>query len=436
MAAAEDERPLDFIRELVARDLAAGKYGGRVVTRFPPEPNGYLHIGHAKAICLELRRRARSSAALPPALRRHEPGDRGDGVRRVDPGATCAGSASTGARTSTSPPTTSSSSTSYACELIQRGRAFVCDLSSEEIARAPRHADRARHAEPVPRPLRRREPRAVRSACAPASSRPGARVLRAKIDMASSVLPMRDPILYRISTAAPHHRTGRDVVRSTRCTTSRTALVGRDRGHHALALHARVRRPPPALRLGPRRRSTLPQPRPRADRVRARERLAHRDEQARAPAARRGGARARLGRPAHADARRACAAAATRPRRSARFWTEIGVARRDNLIELARLEAAVREELNRTRAARAWRVLRPLKARDRELPGGREARSSRRVNNPEDPAAGTRKLPFSRELWIERDDFMEDAAEEVPPPRPGPRGAAALRLLRHAATAS
>jgi glutaminyl-tRNA synthetase len=89
-----------------------------------------------------------------------------------------------------------------------------------------------------------------------------------------------------------------------------------------------------------------------------------------------------------------------------RFWAEVGVAKRENVIELARLEAAVREELNRT-APRALAVLRPLKVVIVNYPEGR-SEEVEAINNPEDPAAGVRKLPFSRELWIERDDFLED----------------------------
>ena len=119
-----------------------------------------------------------------------------------------------------------------------------------------------------------------------------------------------------------------------------------------------------------------------------------------------GGHVARLGRSAHADPRRACAAAATRPEAIRSFCEGIGVAKRDSTIELERLEHAVREDLNR-RAPRVMGVLRPLRVVIENYPEG-QVEELEAVNNPEDPAAGTREVPFSRVLYIERDDFLED----------------------------
>ena len=111
------------------------------------------------------------------------------------------------------------------------------------------------------------------------------------------------------------------------------------------------------------------------------------------------------------------------------FCERIGVAKKENVIDVGLLEHCVREDLNR-RAPRAMAVLRPLKVVIENYPEG-PGRGAGGVEQPRGPPAGTRKVPFSRELYIERDDFMERAAEEVLPPGAGPRGAAALRLPRH-----
>jgi len=391
----------NFIREIVESDLAAGRHGGRVVTRFPPEPNGYLHIGHAKSICLNF------------------------GIAR-DFGGRCH------LRFDDTNPVTEEVeyvesmkedlrwlgfdwgehlyyASDYfeqlyekALELIRRGKAFVCDLSSEEIA-----ARRGTLTEPgLPSPFRDRPVsenlelfQRMQAGDFPA----GARVLRAKIDMGSSVLPMRDPVLYRISAPVPHHRTGRrwnayPMYDFAHCLSD--AIEGIT--HSLCTLEFADHRPLYDWVL-----EALDTPKPRPQQIEfARGNLSHTVvskrvlrrlvEEGRV----RGWDDPRM--PTLAGVRRrGYPAAAIRS-----FWAEVGVARRDNLIELARLEAAVRDELNRT-APRALAVLRPLRVVLVNYPED-QVEELEAANHPEDPASGTRKVPFSRELWIERDDFLED----------------------------
>jgi len=272
----------DFIRELVARDVRDGKYGGRVVTRFPPEPNGYLHIGHAKSICLNF------GLAAEFGGRCHL---RFDDTNPVTEEAEYVQSMLADVRwLGFDWGEHLYYASDYfgklyerALRVIRRGLAYVCDLSSEEIA-----ARRGTLTEPgIPSPYRERsveENLDLFERMKAGAFEPGARVLRAKIDMGSPVLPMRDPILYRISTATPHHRTGR-TWSVYRCTTSPTRSRTRSRDH-PLDLHPRVRGPPAALRVGA-RRGRGPAAAPGADRVRAGERLAHGRQQARAAPPRR-----------------------------------------------------------------------------------------------------------------------------------------------------
>jgi glutaminyl-tRNA synthetase len=395
----------DFIRDMIGRDQKSGKFSGRVVTRFPPEPNGYLHIGHAKSICLNFGVAQEFGGVCH--LRFDDTNPVTEEVEFVesiqadvrwlgfDWGAHLYFASDYFARLY-----------DYALELVRGGHAFVCDLTSEEIA-----ARRGTLTEPgIPSPYRDRpvpENLDLFQRMQAGDFPPGARVLRAKIDMASSVLPMRDPILYRISAAVPHHRTGRTwnaypMYDFAHCLSD--AIEGIT--HSLCTLEFADHRPLYEWVL-----DTLGIKRPRPEQTEfARGNLSHTVVSKRVLR--------RLVEEDHVrgwdDPRMPTLAGVRRkgypPAAIRAFWKDAGVAKRENLLELARLEAAVRDELNRS-APRAMAVLNPLRVVIVNYPEGQEE-TLEAQNNPERPESGTRKVPFSRELWIERDDFAE-----TPPPK-------------------
>ena len=258
----------------------------------------------------------------------------------------------------------------------------------------------------------------------------GAHVLRAKIDMASPNINMRDPVLYRIRHAH-HHRTG-----DAWCIYPMYDFAhppsDAHRGHHALALHARVRGSPAALRLADRHAAACRRSPQQIEFARLNLTYTVMSKRKLLQLVRRGTSPAGTIRACRRSP--ACAAAAITPEAIRDFCERIGVAKRENVIDVALLEHSVREDLNQ-RAPRVMAVLRPLKVVIENYPEG-QVEELDVVNNPEDPSAGTRKVPFSRVLYIERDDFMEDPPKKFFRLAPGPRGAAALRLLHHAAPRS
>jgi glutaminyl-tRNA synthetase len=374
-----------------------------VVTRFPPEPNGYLHIGHAKAICLDFgiaaehggRCHLRFDDTNPAAEETEFVESIQADVRWLgfDWGAHLYFASDYFPRLY-----------EFACALIRRGKAFVCELSSEEI-----EAYRGTLTEPGrPSPWRERPPAeslALFQRMRAGELPPGRYVLRAKIDMASPVLPMRDPILYRIVDAA-HHRTGRSWPIYPMYDFAHGLSDAIEGVTHSLCtLEFADHRPLYDWILAA---LDLPEPRPRQIEF-ARGNLSHTVVSKRWLK--------RLVDEGHVSGwddprmptlaglrRRGVPAEAIR-----RFWSEIGIAKRDNTIELSRFEFSVREELNRS-VERRMAVLRPIRLVIENYPEG-ESEELEAVNNPEDPAAGTRKLPFSRTLLIEAEDF------EAEPPK-------------------
>jgi glutaminyl-tRNA synthetase len=391
-------RGRDFIRDIVAQDLASGRHS-EIVTRFPPEPNGYLHIGHAKAICLNFgiaeEFGGRCHLRFDDTNPAREEQEFLDAIRRdvrwlgFDWGAHLYHASDYFGPLY-----------EWAEHLIRNGKAYVDDLSAEEI-----RAFRGTLTEPGRNsPWRERGVaenldlfRRMRAGAFPN----GARVLRAKIDMASPNINLRDPVLYRILHAT-HPRTG-----DTWCLYptydfahgQSDAIEGIT--HSLCTLEFEDHRPLYDWLL-----DNLPVPaRPRQYEF-ARLNLAYTALSKRVLT--------RLvqeGRVSGWDDPRMPTLAGLRrrgipPEAIREFVRRIGVARANSIVDLAIFEAAVRDTLNRV-TLRRMAVLRPLKLVIENYPEG-AVEEIEAVNNPEDPSAGTRRVPFGRELYIERDDFLED----------------------------
>ena len=395
---------MDFIRAAIAEDLKAGKNAGRVVTRFPPEPNGYLHIGHAKSICLNF------GIALE-----HEKGRchlRFDDTNPTKEDVEYVESIQEDVRWlgfSWGPHLYYASDYferlyEYAVELIRKGKAYVCDLSPEEI-----RLYRGTLTEPGREsPYRNRsvEENLDLFARMRAGEFPdGSRTLRAKIDMASGNLNMRDPVIYRI-LKVPHHRTGDKwciypMYDFAHCLSD--ALEGIT--HSICTLEFEDHRPlydwfldqldvpchPRQIEFA---RLNLTYT------VMSKRKLLRLVEKGYVT----GWDDPRM--PTLAGLRRR----GYTPEAIRTFCDRIGVAKRDSVVDIALLEHCLREDLNK-RAPRAMAVLRPLRVVIENYPEGR-VEEMEAINNPEDPSMGTRRVPFSRVLYVEEDDFRED-----PPPK-------------------
>ncbi|MDP8237299.1 MAG: glutamine--tRNA ligase/YqeY domain fusion protein [Candidatus Erginobacter occultus] len=392
--------PSDFIREIVVRDSAGGKNDGRVATRFPPEPNGYLHIGHAKSICLNFGI-ARENPGGVCHLRFDDTNpakEEEEYVRSIvedvgwlgfDPGEHIYYASDYFDRLY-----------GYAEELIRRGLAYVCDLSQEEIRR-----HRGTLTEPGrDSPFRNRtakENLGLFRRMRAGEFADGARVLRAKIDMAAPNLNLRDPTIYRIRRQT-HHRTGDSwciypMYDFAHCLSD--AIEGIT--HSICTLEFENNRPLydwflDRLEIEPRPRQIEFARLNLSYTVLSKRKLLRLVENGFVT----GWDDPRM--PTLAGMRRR----GYTPEAIRNFCDTIGVAKRDSVVDLALLEHCLRGDLNR-RANRMMAVLRPLKVTIENYPEGK-AEYLEAVNNPEDPGAGTREIPFSRELYIEEDDFRLD----------------------------
>jgi glutaminyl-tRNA synthetase len=393
-----DEGARDFIRDVIRGDLRAGRHDS-IVTRFPPEPNGYLHIGHAKSICLNFgvarefggrcHLRFDDTNPIKEEMEYIEAIERDVRWLGFDWGEHLYFASDYFEQLY-----------DWAEHLIGAGKAYVDDLSAEEIrayrgtltapGRNSPHRDR-----PVDENLDLF--RRMRAGAFP----DGARVLRAKIDMASGNINMRDPVLYRILHAS-HPRTG-DAwsIYPTYDFAHGQSDAIEHVTHSICTLEFEDHRPLYDWFI-----DNLPVPsRPRQYEfarleltytVLSKRRLIQFVREGHV----RGWDDPRM--PTIAGLRRrGIPPAAIRD-----FAGRIGVAKANSTVEVSLLEFCVRELLNKT-AERRMAVLRPLKVVIENYPEG-ETEILEAVNNPEDPTAGTRDVPFSRELWIEREDFMED----------------------------
>ena len=390
---------LNFIRAIIEADIKAGKNGGRVHTRFPPEPNGYLHIGHAKSICLNFGL-ARDYRGLCN-LRFDDTNPGKEDVEYVD--SIMADVRWLGFDWADRLYYASDYFDrlyEFAEHLIRSGRAYVCSLNAEQMREY-----RGTLTEPgKDSPCRNRPAeesldlfRRMRAGEFP----DGAYVLRAKIDMASPNLNMRDPVLYRIRRES-HHRTGdRWLIYPMYDYTHPISDALEGITHSICTLEFEDHRPFYDWVL-----DHLPVPcHPQQIEfarlnlnytVMSKRKLLELVEKGFV----RGWDDPRL--PTIAGLRRR----GYSPEAIRAFAETVGVAKRESMVDMALLEHCLREDLNR-RALRRMAVLRPLKVVITNYPAGKVEEVDAE-NNPEDASAGTRKLPFSRELWIEQDDFRED----------------------------
>lgn len=388
----------DFIRHIIREDIKAGRNSGRVHTRFPPEPNGYLHIGHAKSICLNFgvarefnglcnlrfddtnpsREEAEYVESIKSDVRwlGFDWGDRlffaSDYFEQLY---------------------------RYAVELIRAGLAYVCDLSAEEIRRYRGTLTSPGRESPY-RNRTVEENLDLFERMRAGEFGDGSRTLRAKIDMSAGNINMRDPVIYRIQHTA-HHRTGDKwciypMYDFAHCISDSIEGIT----HSLCTLEFEDHRPlydwfldklgifhPQQIEFA---RLNL------SHTVMSKRKLLKLVEEGHV----RGWDDPRM--PTISGLRRR----GFTPASIRNFCERIGVARRDSVVDIALLEHCIREDLNRT-APRVMAVLRPLKVVIVNYPED-QVEELDAVNNPEDPEAGTRKVPFSRVLYIERDDFMEE----------------------------
>jgi glutaminyl-tRNA synthetase len=396
--AEEPTRSLHFIEEIVRRDVASGKHDGRVHTRFPPEPNGYLHIGHAKSICLNFGLAAEYRGLCNLRFDDTNPiKEEEEYVRSIIEDVRWLGY-------------DWADRLYYASDyfeqlyewaelLVRRGKAYVCDLSADEIRE---------HRGTLTEPGRE----------SPYRSRPveenldlfgrmragefpdGSRVLRAKIDMASGNLNMRDPVMYRILRAT-HHRTGDDWCIYPMYDWAHGQSDSVEGITHSLCtLEFEDHRPLYDWFL-----EQLEVYRPRqyefarlnlSYTVLSKRKLLRLVEEGIVG----GWDDPRM--PTISGFRRR----GYTPEAIRNFCQMIGVAKVNSTVDIAMLEHCLREDLNK-RAQRVMAVLRPLRVVIENYPEG-QVEQLDAINNPEDPSAGTRKVPFSRELYIEQTDFREN----------------------------
>jgi glutaminyl-tRNA synthetase len=398
MTATEATRSLDFIREIIEEDLRSGKHT-TVVTRFPPEPNGYLHIGHAKSICLNFGVAAEYGGHC--ALRFDDTNPEKEDIEYAN--AIMEDVRWLGFNWDQHLYHAADyfdQLYEWAEHLIQHGKAYVDSLSADEMRQY-----RGTLTEPGKNsPHRERSVeenldlfRRMRAGEFP----DGAHVLRAKIDMASPNVNMRDPVLYRIRHET-HHRTGDKWCIYPMYDFAHPPSDAIEHVTHSLCtLEFEAHRPLYDWLI-----ENLPVPsRPRQIEF-ARLNLNYTVMSKRKLL--------RLVQENHVrgwdDPRMPTLAGMRRrgytPASIRNFCDRVGVARRENVIDVALLEFSVREDLNKV-APRVMGVLRPLRVVITNYPE-REVEEFETANNPDDPAMGSRRVPFSRVLYIERDDFMED----------------------------
>jgi glutaminyl-tRNA synthetase len=393
-----DTAPSHFIRNIVAEDLKLGKNQGRVHTRFPPEPNGYLHIGHAKSICLNFGLAAEFGGLCN--LRFDDTNPSKEDIEYVD-------SIKEDVRwlgfdwgdREFYASDYFEQLYDFAVQLIQSDKAFVCDLSGDQIREY-----RGTLTEPGRNsPYRNRsieENLDLFRRMHAGEFTDGSRTLRAKIDMASPNMNLRDPVMYRVLRAT-HHRTGdKWCIYPTYDFAHGQSDSIEGITHSICTLEFEDHRPlydwfldqlnihhPQQIEFARLNLTYTVMSKRKLLQLVQKEYVSGWDDP-------------RM--PTLAGMRRR----GYTPEAIRNFCERIGVAKRNSVVDIAMLEHCLREDLNK-RSPRVMAVLRPVKVVLENYPEG-QVENLTAVNNPEDPAMGTRKVPFSRLLYIEQDDFREN----------------------------
>ncbi len=391
--------PSDFIRDIIDEGLRANKHEGRVATRFPPEPNGYIHIGHAKSVCLNFGIARQYQGTCNLRMDDTDPlGESMEYVESIIRDVRWLGFDWEDRLFYASD--YFEKLYQFAVELIKTGNAYVCSLNAEEV-----RENRGTFTEPGKEsPYRNRsvaENLDLFARMRAGEFADGAHTLRARIDMASPNIVMRDPVLYRVKRE-PHYRTGDQWViypmyDFAHCLSD--AMEGIT--HSICTLEFENNRPlydwiVERLISGPRPRQIEFARLNLSYTVLSKRRLIELVKKNYVQ----GWDDPRM--PTVTGMRRR----GYTPEAIRNFCAQIGVAKNDNLIDVSLLEYCVREDLNE-KAPRAMCVLRPLKVVIDNYPED-QVEQFECQNHPQRPELGTRQVPFSRELYIERDDFMED----------------------------
>ncbi|HBS88708.1 MAG: glutamine--tRNA ligase [Bacteroidetes bacterium GWF2_38_335] len=398
----EKKESLNFIEQIIEEDIRNDKNGGKVLTRFPPEPNGYLHIGHAKSICLNFGLGINYNGSTN--LRFDDTNPAKEDIEYVD--SIQEDVKWLGFKWNNEPLYASDyfdKLYDLAVELIKKGKAYICEQSPEEMA-----AYKGTPTQPgKPSPWRDRpveESLDLFARMKNGEFEEGTKMLRAKIDLASPNMHMRDPIMYRIKKA-DHHRTGKKwCIYPMYDYAHGQSDYFEGITHSICTLEFEVHRPLYDWFL-----DQMVEPggyRPRQIEF-ARLNLSYTIMSKRKLL--------RLVQEKHVsgwdDPRMPTISGYRRrgytPESIRNFAERIGVAKRDNLIDVSLLEFSVREDLNK-KALRVMGVLNPLKVVITNYPEGKSEQLDA-INNPEDQSMGTRKVSFAREIFIEKDDFLEEA---------------------------
>jgi len=388
----------DFIRDIIKSDLLEGKNSGKVHKRFPPETNGYLHIGHAKSICLNFGLASDFKGICNLRFDDTNPTkEEMEYVESIKRDIRWLGFDWEDREYYASD--YFEKLYEMALDLIKKGKAFVCDLTAEEI----RNYRGTLKSPGEQSPYRDRSPEEnlrlfgeMRKGKYP----DGSRTLRAKIDMASPNLNMRDPVMYRILRKRHHRTEDKWCIYPTYDWAHGQSDSIEGITHSVCTLEFEDHRPlydwflseldihhPQQIEFA-RLNLTYTVMSKRILHGLVRDGLVNGWDDPRMPTL--SGMRRR----------------GFTPEAIRKFCSEIGVAKADSTVEMAFLEHFIREDLNK-RANRVMAVLNPIKLIIDNYPEDKEEDLDA-INNPEDPSAGNRKVPFSKELYIERDDFMED----------------------------